>query len=327
MSLLPTLAAHHLLVIALLGSFASAGARGTATSSPPREPQPDPAEQGERLYLAHDWAGAAAAFTAALVAHPDSAFSHFRLGTALLYLDRGAEGLGHLDQAERLGWQLPQVAFRKACARALAGGLDAAFGELDRALAAGFANPTLLDVEPLLASLRADPRWTGVRDAADRAAFPCRHDPRYRQFDFWIGEWDVRPAGAPPTTPPSENIVTREFGDCVLHEHWKGTGGSAGESFNLYDASRDLWSQTWVDNSGGLHQYEGRLDERGNMVFHAELAPPPGQTARVPTRLTFFPLGPDLVRQLSEQSTDGGRSWSVVYDFLYARRGRPASAQ
>ncbi len=318
MILLPSLAAHQLVVTVLLGSFASG-----AGSPPP--PRPDPAQEGERRFLARDWAGAAAAFSEALAAAPDSAFAHLRLGTSLLYLDRAAEGLGHLDRAEQLGWQLAQVAYRKACARSLSGELDAAFQELDRALGAGFASPPLLDSEPLLARLRADPRWSAARLAADRAAFPCRHDPRYRQFDFWIGEWDVRAQGAPASSPPSENIVTLEFGDCVIHEHWRGANGSAGESFNLYDASRDLWSQTWVDNSGGLHQYEGRLDGEGNMVFHAELAPPPGETSRIPTRLTFFRLGPDLVRQFCEQSTDGGKTWATAYDLVYTRR--PAAAR
>ncbi|MEW6208480.1 MAG: hypothetical protein AB1631_08935 [Acidobacteriota bacterium] len=37
-------------------------------------------------------------------------------------------------------------------------------------------------------------------------------------------------------------------------------------------------------------------------------------------RLTFFNLGADRVRQFSERSTDGGKTWAVGYDFTYIRK-------
>ena len=37
-------------------------------------------------------------------------------------------------------------------------------------------------------------------------------------------------------------------------------------------------------------------------------------------RPTFFNLGPDQVRQFSEQSNDGGATWSVGYDFNRLRK-------
>jgi len=36
-------------------------------------------------------------------------------------------------------------------------------------------------------------------------------------------------------------------------------------------------------------------------------------------RLRFYNLAPDRVRQLSEGSTDGGKTWTVEYDFTYQR--------
>jgi hypothetical protein len=45
------------------------------------------------------------------------------------------------------------------------------------------------------------------------------------------------------------------------------------------------------------------------MTFTGELPPLRGQTARRQTRLTFFKLGPDKVRQLSE---DGGGRQDVA---------------
>jgi len=37
-------------------------------------------------------------------------------------------------------------------------------------------------------------------------------------------------------------------------------------------------------------------------------------------QLQFFPLGPDKVRQFSQGSTDGGKTWTVEYDFTYIRK-------
>lgn len=156
--------------------------------------------------------------------------------------------------------------------------------------------------------------------------------PEHRQFDFWIGEWDVvpNPATAAPATPPpssgqkpASNRVTKGHGGCVLIENWTASG-QTGQSFNIYDRTSRRWHQTWVDNGGGLHQYWGSL-EGGNMVFYGEvpLGPASRLAGRRRVRLTFFPMGPDKVRQFSESLNMDG-TWSTGYDLIYTRR-RPAS--
>jgi len=54
------------------------------------------------------------------------------------------------------------------------------------------------------------------------------------------------------------------------------------------------------------------------LVFVAEKIGPGGKPIK--NRPTFFNLGPDLVRQFSEQSNDGGATWSVGYDFNHLRK-------
>ena len=165
---------------------------------------------------------------------------------------------------------------------------------------------SLLDSDEDLSPLRGEgARWKAAVEAADRNAHPCLYDVRYRQLDFWVGVWDVRPNGAPQSQAPSSNVITKEHDGCVIHESWTAPA-SNGQSVNIYDISRDHWYQTWVDNSGGLHEYKGGL-EGANMVYFADLAPSPGQTDRVPTRLTFFNQGKDQVRQLGEQQNELGR--------------------
>lgn len=151
--------------------------------------------------------------------------------------------------------------------------------------------------------------------------------PEYRQFDFWIGQWDVvnNPsiAPAPPPAPgrkPASNVVERAHHGCVVIENWDDRVGGSGQSFNLYDRVSKRWHQTWVDSSGGLHQYWGELKD-GNMVLMGEVPLPPGARfqGRRTIRVSFMPMGPDRVRQFSESLTSDG-VWSVNYDLIYTRR-------
>lgn len=306
--------------IAVLGCalFGVSWVRGQPTAA-----EPEGAQQADQAFQNKDWAAASAAYSSLLRSSPESGLFHFRNGVALVHLGRSAEALPLLDRAEALGWPAAQVAFRKACAQARLGQKDAAFRELDRAARAGFSFVSLLETEEDLAGLRTESaRWKAAVEAADRNAHPCLYDVRYRQLDFWVGAWDVRPNGAPMTQAPASNVITKEHDGCVIHESWTAPA-STGQSFNIYDSSRDRWYQTWVDNTGGLHEYKGGL-EGANMVYFADLAPPPGQSGRVPTRLTFFNLDPNHVRQLSESTADGGKTWTVNYDLIYSRR--PATA-
>jgi tetratricopeptide (TPR) repeat protein len=303
---------------ALVASLAWSGALIAAFGA---SPQSTAAEKAYAAFHAGAWKEAAEAYEALHRAEPADAGHAFRLGVSLAQVGETRRALEALDRAAALGWPLPQVAFRRASALARAGDRDGAIAALEGAVDAGFGQLQLLDGESAFAALREDPRFRALRAAIERSLAPCRHDPKYREFDFWLGAWDVRPSGTPASQPPAENIITLEHDGCVVQEHWQAPN-SNGQSFNIWDSSRGAWFQTWVDNGGGLHEYRGNLDAEGNMVFHGELAPPRGGTGRIPTRLTFFKLGPDRVRQLSEQSHDGGKTWSVAYDLIYVRRAK-----
>jgi hypothetical protein len=138
--------------------------------------------------------------------------------------------------------------------------------------------------------------------------------PEYRQFDFWLGDWNVtNPAGKLAGT---NNVTLIEDG-CVLQEHWQSAGGSAGTSFNLYNAATKQWHQTWVDNSGGLLLLDGGLSN-GAMVLTQNRRLPDGSAAL--ERITWTPLASDRVRQLWDRSMDGGKHWRVIFDGIYTRK-------
>ena len=137
---------------------------------------------------------------------------------------------------------------------------------------------------------------------------------QHRQFDFWIGVWDVHQAGGKLA---GRNTITRAYGGCVIEEHYVGARGYAGGSLNIYDASRDRWHQTWVDNGGLLLELDGAFRD-GKMVLDGETVDSAGTVQK--QRITWEPLPGGKVRQHWQQSTDGGGSWSTLFDGTYTRR-------
>lgn len=137
----------------------------------------------------------------------------------------------------------------------------------------------------------------------------------HRQFDFWIGAWEVR---GPDGKVVGTSRITSILDGCAIHEEWQGGGGSIGESFNVYDRNARRWHQTWVDNGGLLAQFDGGLTAGGAMVLEGPGRTPTGAPAR--SRMTFTPLADGAVRQHWEFSTDGGASWQTAFDGTYRKR-------
>lgn len=87
---------------------------------------------------------------------------------------------------------------------------------------------------------------------------PCA-DEAHRQFDFWVGTWEVTNAQG---NVAGTNRITTILGGCVLLEEWQSNGGPySGKSLNIYDAANDKWHQTWVDNGGLLLELDGGLKD------------------------------------------------------------------
>jgi hypothetical protein len=155
--------------------------------------------------------------------------------------------------------------------------------------------------------------WLGSSQLQAQNAPPQRCDtPEFRQFDFWIGDWDVTTNGQPAGT----NLITLEEDGCVIHEHWKGSRGGTGQSFNFYTRTSKQWRQTWIDNSGNPLDLYGEYRDR-KMTLTGKT---PAARGSVIQRITFFDNPDGTVRQLWESSTDDGKTWVVAFDGLYRKR-------
>ena len=145
-------------------------------------------------------------------------------------------------------------------------------------------------------------------------ARPCMASAEARQFDFWVGEWDVQNAQGQKVGTSSIQMI--EDG-CIILENWTGARGGTGKSMNFYDAHLGKWRQIWVDSTGNVSEFSGVFKE-GAMRFEGESYF--RNRHKVLRRLTFFNQGADRVRQFSEQSVDDGKTWTVSYDFTYLRK-------
>ena len=151
-----------------------------------------------------------------------------------------------------------------------------------------------------------------VASSAEDPPSPCAA-PEYRALDFWIGEWNVHRANGELA---GTNSIESVIGGCVLHERYETGRGYSGESFNVYDASRDVWHQTWVDSGGLLLLLEGGIRD-GKMVLEGQTTGSDQKITR--HRISLTPNADGSVRQLWE-SADSSGAWTVVFDGKYTRR-------
>jgi hypothetical protein len=136
--------------------------------------------------------------------------------------------------------------------------------------------------------------------------------PVYRQFDFWIGDWDVFDVDIPGKLVARARINPILDG-CVLLEDYQDTNGHKGQSFNIYDAAGKVWRQSWVTNRGEFLLLRGDI-ERGSMVMNGVGHSANGQEQRI--RGIWKPAE-NGVREIAVTSVDGGRTWKLWFDLSF----------
>ncbi len=105
--------------------------------------------------------------------------------------------------------------------------------------------------------------------------------------------------------PAGKSRIESILNHCSIAEHWSSARGGDGKSYNAYDAELKQWQQFWVSEGGTtLLLLEGEHRVGG---------------APRRERITWTPNEDSSVRQLWEQSSDGGKSWTPAFDGLYRR--------
>lgn len=276
--------------------------------------EPDKAlAQADAYFQSSDWRRAEEAYQAITENDPTNGQAWIRLGACLHEQGRFEEALGCYDHAEKAGFPAPGLQIRRARAYARLGRGNEALTTLEKLAQGGFAGVKSLQTEHDFDGLRELSRFKKALETVQRAATPCKYAPEFRQLDFWLGEWDVVANGQTAGTSSVQLILD----DCVVLENWTGASGYSGKSFNLYEPTTRQWQQHWVDNAGAAIDFTGSYEE-GQLKYRSDATATDG--TRTLGRMTFFKLPDGNVRQLWEQSTDAGKTWSIAFDGLYTRR-------
>ena len=143
----------------------------------------------------------------------------------------------------------------------------------------------------------------------------CETNP-HRQFDFWLGDWEVF---LPDGSKAGENRIESIASGCALRESWKGRGGFSGSSLNIFDTVDHKWHQAWVDSSGERLDLAGGIE--GSAMVMSSVTPHPDKPGvQLVQRISWSTNVDGSVRQLWQNSEDGGKTWTTVFDGRYVRK-------
>lgn len=231
---------------------------------------------------------------------------------AIQYLQKGLDG----NPAPQV---LPVLQSRMAMAYGSKNDQAKALEWLEKAHQSSYINLYEMDNEPGFASIRKDAKFKEIYQDSYRAAYPCMSDSIARAFDFWVGEWEAFVTGT--NVRAGWSVIERIAGGCGILENWTSYNNPfSGKSINYYDPATGKWQQVWVGSSNpGASIFESGEYKDGALRFTFKQ---PGQDGQeIIGNFIFYNLGPNQVRQYNDQSTDGGKTYQVVYDFTYIRKG------
>ena len=165
-------------------------------------------------------------------------------------------------------------------------------------------------VQMLTALLAAQAAAPAPPPAAAASQPPCAAEEN-RQFDFWVGKWDVYPTGKDKLV--AHSLIEKVYNGCGVRENWMPLSNQTGGSLNIYLPEEKHWEQFWIDSGGSRAVFTGGWNGKA-MVIQGKWAGPL-------VRISYSKNADGSVRQFGEQSTDEGKSWAPSFDLTY----RPAT--
>lgn len=141
---------------------------------------------------------------------------------------------------------------------------------------------------------------------------PCSAEA-FRQFDFWLGNWDVTDTKG---NLAGRNVITSEENGCLVLETWTSAKGGTGQSYNIYDPNAELWRQIWI-SPGFMIDYSGGLTATGSMRLVGEISYHSGGT--FPFSGEWSPLDDGTVRQHFEQYDAQSDAWQPWFTGIYTK--------
>jgi hypothetical protein len=275
-------------------------------------------EMADSLFLNKDYASAGKIYERLLTDSSRDAFHLNRLGYTKLLAQKFKESEVDFRRALVAGPPPPvkaSIFSRLAMAEAMQNHENPALVFLDSAIRSGYISIPEMDSSISFNPLRKSPRFKALRETLFNSLYPCYNDQKAREFDFWVGEWNVFVTGT--NVYAGHSLIQKISGGCALLENWN-SAVSEGKSLNFIDDSSSKWKQVWIGSyPNGKQDFVNGEYKDSAMRFTFVTRDAQGNTLL--GRFTFFNEGPAQVRQMNETSADGGKTWITNYDFTYKR--------
>jgi hypothetical protein len=157
--------------------------------------------------------------------------------------------------------------------------------------------------------------------AAAQPTPPACSAPEFKQFDFWVGEWDAEGQSRVGNTDNwqtgnHKNSIRKTFDGCVIEENFDDLAGFHGMSVSTYDIKSAKWKQTWVDNAGSYIDLVGGFEDGKMVLVHRTTQ----QGQPVLQRMTFSDIKPDGFHWDWASSLDDGQTWRTNWKLTYTRK-------
>ena len=293
-------------IFLLIGSIAQIGFAQ-------QKPSPEMVAANE-LVKQKKWAEAEIAFEKIVITKPKNGRAWFSLGFARHSQNKFADAIRAFEKHVEISKSSISM-YNIAAGYSRMKNPDKSFEWLEKALNNGAAFSTNIDTDKDFDNIKTDARFAKMQLLVKQKRNPCMYSAKARQFDFWIGDWEVFVRGR----KVGENLVELDTQGCVLVENWTNSGGGKGKSLNVYNASIKKWQQFYVGGQGGVIEFKGEYREKKKiMYFTAVTAGPKG--TKIMHIFTFSDLPDKTVRQWWQQSTDGGKTYNTVWDSIYKKR-------
>ena len=137
--------------------------------------------------------------------------------------------------------------------------------------------------------------------------------PQHRQFDFWIGTWDVNNASG---TKVGTNTISSTLNGCLITEKWVSESGNIGTSYNYFDVSDSTWNQVYIDNVGTVLLLKGQFVNE-KMILSSDLVKT--STNEYRNRITWSQDSTGNVTQLWEILDVNDSLLQVAFEGTYIR--------
>ena len=190
------------------------------------------------------------------------------------------------------------------------------FVALNSAVNLGYSNAKEMDTLAEYNKVRSQAYFKHLREQVYINANPCMADAHAREFDFWLGEWDVYVTGTQQHT--GHSLIQMVSGGCAILENWD-SPASTGKSINFIDPNTNKWKQSWSGSYTNGNQ-EFTNGEYRDSAIHFDFETKDAQGNKIIGSFIFYNQGPNQVRQFSETSSDNGKTWTTNYDFTYIRK-------